>query len=114
MKIAAIALAATLAIANARCLLACTPGPRASQAGSPCHHRQQPAPAPAPQSCAHALVIDLAPSLAKTDLGEAGVMADAATRKVELRAPEFTRGTLWREASPPVSFHPGLSAVLRI
>src|SRR5215470_1729486 len=110
MKIAAIVLAAILAIANVRCLLACTPAPRA--AGSPCHHRQQPAPAPAPQSCAHALVIDLAPSPAKAGLVETGVIA--AGPKIALKAPEFARGTVCRETSPPLSFHPGLSAVLRI
>src|SRR6267378_3714419 len=114
MKIAAIVLAVTLAIANARCLLACTPAAGPTQASSPCHHRQQPAPAPAPQSCAHALVIDLTPSLAKAGLAESDVIAGAAARDVELKAPEFTRGTLCREASPPVPFHPGLSAVLRI
>ena|SRR5258706_8228153 len=112
MKIAALALVATLAIANARCLLACTPAPLASQAGSPCHHRQQPA--PAPQSCVHALAIDLAPSPAKADLVEAGVIAGGAARKVELKPPEFARGTLCRETSPPLSFQLSLSAVLRI
>jgi hypothetical protein len=114
MKIAAIVLAATLAIANARCLLACTPAPGATQAGSPCHHRQQPAPAPAQQSCAHALVIDLAPAPAKADLVETGVIAGAAARNAELKAPEFARGTLYRETSPPLALHRGLFAVLRI
>ena len=114
MKIAAIVLVAMLSIANARCLLACTPAPGATPSGSPCHHRQQPAPAPAPQSCAHALAIDLAPSPAKADLVETGVIAEAAARNVEAKAPEFARGTLYRQISPPLSLRPGLSPVLRI
>ena len=73
MKLAAIVLAATLLLANAQCLLACTTAPYPSLASSTCHHRQQSA--PAPESCVHALVIDLAPSPAKADLVEAGVIA---------------------------------------
>jgi hypothetical protein len=110
MKIAAIVLAATLAISTAQCLLACTPAPRPSQASTPCHHRQQ----PAPQSCAHTVIIDVAPSPAKADLVQTGVVADTAARNVEPKAPEFTRRTLCREKSPPISLHLGLSAVLKI
>jgi len=112
MKIAAIVLAATLAIANARCLLACTPAPGATPAGSPCHHRSQTA--PAPQSCAHALAMDLAPSPAKADLVEIGVIAGGAARNVELKASEFARRTHYLETSPPLALHRGLFAVLRI
>jgi len=112
MKIAAIVLVAMLSIANARCLLACTPAPGATPAGSPCHHRSQTA--PAPQSCAHALAMDLAPSPAKADLVETSVIASTGARNVEVKAPEFARGTLCRETSPPRSLHFGLSAVLKI
>ena len=109
MKLAAIVLAATLLLASARCLLACTTAPHSSRAGSPCHHRQQ-----SPQRCAHALVIDLAPSPAKAYLVETSVIGDAVAHNVERNAPEFTRGTLCGETSPPLSLQLGLSAVLKI
>jgi hypothetical protein len=114
MKLTAIVLAATLLLANARCLLACATAPHPLPAGSSCHHRQQPAPEPAPQSCVHAMVIDLAPSPAKVDLVETGVIAGAVAKNVELKAPEFTRGRFCRETSPPISLQLGLSAVLKI
>ena len=114
MRILAIALTVALLMAGVQCVIACAAPPDRPQAAPSCHQRQQPAPAHAPQSCAHALVIDLAPSPARAELAETGVLADEVAPDFELKSPQFIGETPCRDISPPVSSHPGLCTVLKI